>query len=104
MNEPQTMLYRRGTMIICGPYALDYIVVNDSDIEGELAKGWFKTPAGAEDGALAEEEAERQAAEEQKQAALQAEIDANNAALDQSNKKPASERKPKKSTDDNTGE
>lgn len=106
MTEQQTMLYRRGTMITCGPYSLDHITVDDSKIDETLAKGWYRTPKEADDAAETAEEEARTAAEEKRVAALQAQIDANNEALAQNGQKPAAARRPKKDagSDDNTGE
>ncbi|MEQ1967263.1 hypothetical protein ABLA30_09600 [Xenorhabdus nematophila] len=40
----KTMLYKQGTMITCGPYSLDYLVVTNEEIEGSLKQGWVKHP------------------------------------------------------------
>lgn len=86
MNEAQTMLYRIGSMIQCGPYSLDHITVNDADIKATLAQGWYMTPKEAFDADQAEKEAraeQEKADREAEQArALQAQIDANNAAIE----------------------
>lgn len=44
----QTMLYKRGTAIKCGPYSLDYLIVGEEEVEENLALGWVKTPAETE--------------------------------------------------------
>jgi hypothetical protein len=44
----QTMLYKRGTAIKCGPYSLDYIIVGEEEVEKNLALGWVKTPVKTE--------------------------------------------------------
>lgn len=99
----QTMLYREGTAITCGPYSLDYIVVDDEDVKKTLADGWYKTPEEAADAAQKDRDAEQEAA-------LQAQIAANEAALKQANDsgngtKPAPrQRKPKKTANDNDGD
>jgi len=114
MNEAQTMLYRVGTMIQCGPYSLDHITVNDSDIKATLAQGWFMTPKEAFDADQAEKEARAKQEAEDREAeqarALQAQIDANNAAIEASSNSgngtatnPRS-RKPKASKGDNAGD
>ncbi|RKE91786.1 hypothetical protein BDE27_2060 [Xenorhabdus ehlersii] len=38
------MLYKQGTMITCGSYSLDYIVVISEEIEDSLKQGWVKHP------------------------------------------------------------
>jgi hypothetical protein len=45
----QTMLYKRGTAIKCGPYSLDYLIVGEEEVEENLALGWVKTPAETEE-------------------------------------------------------
>lgn len=99
----QTMLYREGTAITCGPYSLDYIVVDDEDVKKTLADGWYKTPEDAAEAA----KKERDAAAE---AALQAQVEANEKALQQANdsgngtKQAPRQRKPKKTANDNEGD
>ncbi|MGX8941619.1 hypothetical protein ACWWJF_15915 [Symbiopectobacterium sp. Eva_TO] len=44
----EVMLYKRGSIIKCGPYSLDYIIVGEEEIEDKLALGWVKTPAETE--------------------------------------------------------
>lgn len=38
------MLYKKGTQIDCGPHTLDYIIVDDLEVDKYLALGWVKTP------------------------------------------------------------
>lgn len=40
----QIMLYKQGSKITCGPYSLDYIIVDESDADEHLDKGWVKSP------------------------------------------------------------
>ncbi|EEW2049382.1 hypothetical protein D9H60_20790 [Escherichia coli] len=40
----RTMLYKPGNMIICGQFAVDYIIVDDEEVKSHLEKGWVKTP------------------------------------------------------------
>lgn len=42
----QIMLYKQGSKITCGPYSLDYIIVDESDVDEHLDKGWVKSPDG----------------------------------------------------------
>lgn len=89
MTEAQTMLYRIGSMIQCGRYMLDYVIVNDSDIKAKLAEGWSKQPEEAQAVYDAEEEtrlaAEKEARDAATAEALQKQIDANQAAIDAGN-------------------
>ncbi|MDM3203053.1 hypothetical protein OGV58_13680 [Citrobacter sp. Cf097] len=40
----QIMLYKLGSMITCGPHSLDYIIVDEDDVDEHLDKGWVKHP------------------------------------------------------------
>lgn len=40
----QIMLYKLGSMITCGPHSLDYIIVDEGDVDEHLDKGWVKHP------------------------------------------------------------
>lgn len=44
----EIMLYKRGGMITCGPYSLDYIIVGEENVEENLSLSWVKTPAETE--------------------------------------------------------
>lgn len=39
-----TMLYKPGAMITCGPHSLDYVIVDDDQVEAHIDKGWAKHP------------------------------------------------------------
>lgn len=40
----QFMLYKPGKKITCGPHSLDYIIVDEDDVDEHLDKGWVKHP------------------------------------------------------------
>ncbi|HEB0856591.1 TPA: hypothetical protein RY260_004552 [Citrobacter freundii] len=40
----QIMLYKPGLMITCGPHSLDYIIVDEGDVDEHLDKGWVMHP------------------------------------------------------------
>lgn len=40
----QIMLYKLGSMITCGPHSLDYIIVDEDDVDEHLDKGLVKHP------------------------------------------------------------
>ncbi|ELZ5573935.1 hypothetical protein U0H19_004377 [Escherichia coli] len=40
----QVMLYKPGKKIACGPHSLDYIIVDEDDVDEHLDKGWVKHP------------------------------------------------------------
>lgn len=96
-----TMVYRSGYSITCGPFSLDYKIVDDEDVKAALADGWYATPEEADEAGKAEENA-------RKEAALNAEIEANKKALEAANqagngvnKKP---RQPKRTPNDAPGD
>lgn len=101
--KPQTMLYRPGAMITCGPHSLDYVIVNDDEIKNWLAKGYYKTPQEAA-------EAEEKEREEATQRALEAQAAAQQKLIDEANnsgngtKTNPRQRKPKKTSDDKNGD
>lgn len=74
----QVMLYKVGNTITCGDYHVDYIVVDADKVDQKLADGWFRHPAEAHEANQKEEEA-------RKEAALQAQIEANQKAIDDAN-------------------
>lgn len=41
---PQVMLYKPGKKITCGPHSLDYIIVDEGDVDEHLENGWVKHP------------------------------------------------------------
>jgi hypothetical protein len=43
MKNP-TMIYRAGTMLVLDAGHFDYIIVDESQVEMHLAKGWSKSP------------------------------------------------------------
>lgn len=40
----QVMLYKPGKKITCGPHSLDYIIVDEGDVDEHLDKGWVMHP------------------------------------------------------------
>lgn len=40
----QVMLYKPGKKITCGPYSLDYIIVDEGDADEYLGIGWVMHP------------------------------------------------------------
>lgn len=99
VNE-RTMVYKNGSAIQCGPYGVDFVILEDGD---SLPDGWFLTPEEANQAYLDE-------LAQQEQARIQAEIDANNAALaaanagsNGTNTKPST-RKPKRTSADQEGD
>lgn len=96
----RTMIYQIGSAIQCGPYGVDFQILEEGAL---IPDGWFLTPEEANQFYL-----DQQAAEEQ--ARIQAEIEANNAALAQANAgsngtqtKPST-RKPKRTSADQPGD
>lgn len=59
----QIMLYKLGSMITCGPHSLDYIIVDEDDVDEHLDKGWVKHP---DDTVLTEPEPEPEPAAKKK--------------------------------------
>lgn len=101
--KPQTMLYRPGTMITCGPHSLDYKIVDDEDVKATLAKGWYKTPDEAGEAEQKEREAAAQAALEAQAAAQQKLLDDANNSGNGSAKNPKT-RTPKRTAKDQPGD
>lgn len=92
-NVPHdTMLYRVGTTITCGPYSLDYIVVPTDTVAAHVGNGWYETPKAAQDGfdkevkRKAQEKNDREEAEEAARVALlQKQIETNQEKIDEAN-------------------
>lgn len=40
----QVMLYKPGKKITCGPHSLDYIIVDEGDVDEHLDNGWVMHP------------------------------------------------------------
>lgn len=96
----RTMVYKNGSAVQCGPYGVDFLILEEGD---SLPDGWFMTPEEANQFYLDE-------LEKQEQARIQAEIDANNAALAAANAGSngtgtnPSTRKPKRNKNDQPGD
>ena len=59
----QIMLYKPGSMITCGPHSLDYIIVDEGDVDEHLENGWVIHP---DDTVLPEPEPEPEPAAKKK--------------------------------------
>lgn len=81
LADDRVMLFREGNMIQCGPHFLDYVIVWADDVAEHLGAGWFREPAEA---AQARIDADLKAENDRQEAALRAQILANQQALENS--------------------
>lgn len=59
MSLTETMLYREGSAVTCGPFHVDFIVVDDDQVKQKLSEGWYKTPQEAHEAFVAAQEEEQ---------------------------------------------